>query len=313
MSVASFTIAVTVAQALDAVAAGARPVAGGTDLVVGSRQGKKPLPEALVAIDRLQELAVVEPSADGLRVGALLSHARLMSDEAIVADYTALADGAALVGSPATRNVGTLGGNIMNGSPAMDTGAPLAVLGAEVELQSATDGQRRLPVLDLWTGPGTTAAADSELCTAVILPARAARSGSAYVRLEYRRAMEIAVVGAAASITLALDNTVSAAAIALAAVAPTIIALEGIDGLIGRPVDGELLEEVARIAAEQSTPISDLRASDRYRRHTVGVMARRAVSAAAERARGQLIPVPVNRSLGIGTALAATTTSGGTT
>ena len=106
------------------------------------------------------------------------------------------------------------------------------------------------------------------------------------------------MVGAAASVQLNSDGTIAAAKIALTAVAPTIVAV-AIE-LTGRPVDLETLEAVAAAASDQATPISDLRASDHYRRHTIGVMAKRAFDAAARRARGEHIAVPVNRALGIG-------------
>jgi CO/xanthine dehydrogenase FAD-binding subunit len=183
----------------------------------------------------------------------------------------------------------------------MDTGAPLVVLRAEIELQSTT-GSRRIPIDELWTGPGRTSAASGELCVAVHLPSRAAKSASAYVRLEYRRAMEIAVVGAAASVQLDDGGALAALSVALTAVAPTIIAVSGTDALLGREIDDALLAEIANLAAEQASPISDVRASDGYRRHCVGVMARRSVDAAVRRARGESIAVPVNRSLGIGAA-----------
>ncbi len=296
----SFTIATSIEDALAALAAGARPVAGGSDLVVGARHGKAPLPDSIVAIDRLSELSTITLTDDGLRIGALATHAAMMLDATIVASYSALADASALVGSPATRNVGTLGGNVMNASPAMDTGAPLLVFGAMVELRS-TSGTRSVSLPDLWVGPGSTSAAADELCIALVLAKRPARSGSAYVRLEYRRAMEIAVVGAAASVTLNDDGTAGHVAVALTAVAPTIVAVGGLDAaLIGRPVDEDTLAAVARAAAEQSAPISDLRASDSYRRHCVGVMARRAVEAAGRRAGGEAIAIPVNRAYGIG-------------
>lgn len=294
----TFTIAATVDDALAALAGGARPVAGGSDLVVGARHGKAPLPADLVAIDRIDDLRTIEQTDAGLRVGALVSHATLMTDTAIVGGYTGLADAAALIGSPATRHVGTLGGNVMNASPAMDTGAPLSVLGATVELRSV-DGTRVVPVGELWTGPGRTVATAEELCTALVLPARPDGAGSAYVRLEYRRAMEIAVVGAAASVVFGGDGSLTSIAVALSAVAPTIVSVD-VSPLTGREVDDGLLSEVAEAASERATPISDLRASDRYRRHAVGVMARRAVEAAARRARGEHIAVPVNRALGIG-------------
>ncbi len=295
----SFAIAGSLDEALAALAAGARPIAGGTDLVVGARQGKAPLPASLVAIDRLDELAHIESRDRGIRIGAMVTHSQLMIDRIIVSGYTALADAAALVGSPSTRNIGTLGGNVMNASPAMDTGAPLMVLGAVAQLSSA-GGSRTVELSDLWTGPGETSATTDELCVAIDLPPRPARSGSAYVRLEYRRAMEIAVVGAAASVTLADDGTILDGAVALSAVAPTIIEVDDAGTLItGHPPDAAAAA-VAAAASDVAQPISDLRATDSYRRHTVGVMAGRAVDAAARRAAGEAIGVPVNRAIGIG-------------
>ena len=119
----TFVNAETLDEALEAISNGARPIGGGSDLVVGARQGKAPLPDSLVAIDSVDELRVIESGDEGLHIGAAVTHAQLMTDPAVVANYTALADSAALVGSPSTRNVGTIGGNIMNASPAMDTGA----------------------------------------------------------------------------------------------------------------------------------------------------------------------------------------------
>ncbi len=293
----SFTIAHTIDDALAALAAGARPVAGGSDLVVGARHGKAPLPADLVAIDRIAELQTCTVDASGAVIGAGVNHHTIEHHPLLSTAYAALADGSALVGSPSTRNVGTLGGNVMNGSPAMDTGSPLVVLGAEVELRSVR-GTRRVSVAELWTGPGRTSAQPDELCVAIHLPAPAARSNSAYLRLEYRRSMEIAVVGAAASVTLSDDGTVTAVRVALTAVAPTIIEVTGLSG--GSVAEVAAAAQVA--AAQQARPISDVRASDAYRRHTVGVMARRAVEAAARRAAGEPVSVPVNRAIGIGAA-----------
>lgn len=294
----SLLIATTVDDAVAALAAGARPIAGGTDLVVGARHGKAPLPASLVSIDRIEALRTITRSADGgLVIGSGVSHHTIETDPVIGAEWSALADASALVGSPATRHVGTLGGNVMNGSPAMDTGSPLVVFGAEAELVSAR-GSRRVGMGSLWTGPGRTSAAPDELCVAIHLPALAARSGSAYLRLEYRRAMEIAVVGAAASVVLASDGAVESVRVALTAVAPTILEVTGLGG--GSVADVAAAAEAA--AADQAAPISDVRASDRYRRHCIGVMARRAVDAAVRRATGEVIAVPVNRALGIGAA-----------
>lgn len=288
----SFTIATTIEEALDAIAAGARPIAGGSDLVVGARQGTAPLPDALVSIDRIVELRSIDV-ADGLRIGACVTHRELMTAEPIVDTYSGLADACALIGSPATRNVGTVGGNVMNGSPAMDTGAPLLVFGGSVELASVS-GTRNVDLADLWTGPRQTSARPDELCVAIHAPD--APSGSAYVRLEYRRAMEIAVVGAAAAITLTDDGAIASARVALTSVGPTILEVSGLTDRSPETAG----TQVAAFASEQATPISDLRGSDKYRRHTVGVIARRAFEAAVGRAWGENIPVPVNRSTGIG-------------
>lgn len=299
-----FSIASTIDEALAALAAGAKPIAGGSDLVVGARHGKAPLPGDLVAIDRIAELRGVCATDDGVAIGALTSHGDLEADPLIGARWSALADGCALVGSPATRHVGTLGGNVMNASPAMDTGAPLVVLGAQVELRSRR-GSRRVPAAELWTGPGRTSAAADELCTAVHLPDPGPRSGSAYLRLEYRRAMEIAIVGAAATVSLAEDGSVACASVALTAVAPTILAVADLERVAGMSV-ADSAAAVRAAAREQARPISDLRASDEYRRHTVGVMAGRALEAAARRAAGESIPVPLNRSTGIGATWSST-------
>ena len=293
----TFTLATTLDEALQALDSGATPIAGGTDLVVRSRTGNVPLPDDLVAIDRIPELGTVQTDGGGLRIGATVSHATVASHPDILRRFASLADASTLVGSPATRHVGTIGGNVMNASPAMDTGAPLVVLGARVVLAS-TSGTREVAVGDLWSGPGTTTAGSDELCTAVLVPLQPARSASAYVRLEYRRAMEIAVVGAAARVELDDDGTVASLDVALTAVAPTILSVTGIS-VSGSPVD-DAAASAQQAAMAQAVPISDLRASDEYRRHMVGIMAKRAVEAAATRAAGTEVSVPVNRAHGIG-------------
>jgi CO/xanthine dehydrogenase FAD-binding subunit len=299
----NYTAAQTLDEALAALAGGARPVAGGSDLVVAARQGKSPLPESVVGIHGVSELGSISIDGGALVLGALVNHAEIESNADVIAGWTGLADGSALVGSPATRYVGTIGGNVMNSSPAMDTGAALLVLGAEVELRTA-GGSRSVPLAELWTGPGRTSAKDDELLVAVRVPALPARSGSAYLRLEYRRAMEIAVVGAAAVVTLNGDGDVEACRVALTAVAPTIVRSPGAEAaIVGKPVNDETLAAVAAGASADAKPISDVRAGERYRRHTVGVMARRAVEAAVARARGEHVPVPANRASGIGAPL----------
>ncbi len=292
----SYVAAATVEEALEAMGAGARPVAGGTDLVVGARQGKAPLPESIVAIHRVDGLRSVEETDGALRLGALVTHAELASHPVVVDRLTALADASARVGSHATRAHGTIGGNLMNASPAMEAGGPLMVFGASVTLRSAS-GERQVPVAELFSGPGKTVAAPDELLTGVEIPLPPEGSGSCYARLEYRRHMEIAVVGASAAVTLA-SGIVESAAVAITALAPTIrLVPEAAEALVGTDGGAEAGEAAARAAAEAAEPISDVRASAEYRRAMTEVLVRRVVGAAVARARGETIPVPASETL----------------
>ena len=289
----SFATATTVEEALAALARGAKAVAGGTDLVVGARQGKASLPEALVAIHRVSELHATDETADGLRLGALVTHAEIAAHPAIRERFTALADASAIVGSHATRAQGTIGGNVMNASPAMETGGPLICLEASATLRSV-EGSRTVAIEELFTGPGATAANADELLVSVEVPAPAPGTGSAYVRLEYRRQMEIAVVGATAVVHLE-DGRVQDARVAITALAPTIRRVPDAEAaLAGGEADDESLAAAARAAAAASAPISDVRASERYRRAMAEVIARRAVETALARARGTAIPIPAS-------------------
>jgi len=291
--VTSFATATTVEEALAALARGAKAVAGGTDLVVGARQGKASLPDALVAIHRVSELHAIDETADGLRLGALVTHAEIAAHPAIRERFTALADASAIVGSHATRAQGTIGGNVMNASPAMETGGPLICLEASATLRSV-EGTRTVSVEGLFTGPGTTAANADELLVSVDVPAPAPGTGSAYVRLEYRRQMEIAVVGATAVVHLE-DGRVQDARVAITALAPTIRRVPDAEAaLAGGEADDESLAAAARAAAAASAPISDVRASERYRRAMAEVIARRAVEIAVARARGTAVPIPAS-------------------
>jgi CO/xanthine dehydrogenase FAD-binding subunit len=283
------------ADALMAVAAGQRPVAGGTDLVVGTRQGKWSLPEDLVALDRIAELRGIEEAPAGLRIGATTSHAELAAHEAIRDRWTAIADAASIIGSPATRHVGTLGGNLANASPAAETSGPLLCFEAQVLLRS-TDGQRRIPLAELITGPGRTSVASNELIVAIELP-EVAGAGSCYVRLEFRRQMEIAVVGATAVVRLD-GEIVRDARIAITALAPTVRRVTTAESsLVGTDGGPAAAAEAGRLAAEAATPISDVRASLDYRTAMAAVVVRRAVTGAIARARGETVPIPASASL----------------
>jgi CO/xanthine dehydrogenase FAD-binding subunit len=294
---ARFAAPIALEEALSLLAAdpAARPVAGGTDLVVAARQGRRALPESIVAIHRIAELGGHEVVDGSLVLGALTPHDWLAGSDEVRAGWTALADAASIVGSPATRGTGTLGGNLMNASPAAETTAPLVVFDAVVTLRAAGGGMRTVPVASLATGPGRTVAREGELLTGVTVPAPAEGSGSAYIRLEYRRAMEIAVVGAAALVTVA-DGAVHDVRIALTAVAPTIVRAPDAEATLrGASPTREAFAAAGRAAADAAHPIDDVRASADYRRAMLAVVVARVLAASAARAAGETVPVPASR------------------
>ena len=293
----SYLAPTSIGEAVAALAAGARVVAGGTDLVVGSRQGKWRMPEHLVSILLVEALRGIRPAADGgLWLGALVSHGDLAADAGVRGRYTALADAAAIVGSHATRNVGTVGGNLINASPAAETSGPVLCFGGTVTLESKS-GRRTVALDDFFTGPGRTVARPDELVVSVELPAQPAGTGSCYARLEYRRQMEIAVVGATAVVTLS-GGRVTAAKVAITALAPTVqrVALAEA-ALIGSDGGREAAEAAGRAAADASRPIDDVRAPADYRRSMAVVITRRVVQAAVARARGESVAIPASAAL----------------
>jgi CO/xanthine dehydrogenase FAD-binding subunit len=296
----SLVVSPTLADALNLLSQGARPVAGGTDLVVGARQGKKPLPNALVAIHRLTELhslsTTLADCSAGIRLGALTTHGEIVAHPLIRSRFTGLSDASSIVGSHATRATGTIGGNIMTASPAMDTGAPLLCLDAVVVLQSVA-GTRRVPLNEFFVGPGKTVAQPDELLVAVEIPDTAGTVGSCYVRLEYRQQMEIAVVGAAAFVQIK-NGVVVSARVAVTALAPTIRRIgEAEAALIGSSGDRGAIDTAANAAALATAPISDVRASAEYRKAMAKVITRRAIQGAIARANGEEVAIPATSSL----------------
>jgi CO/xanthine dehydrogenase FAD-binding subunit len=249
-----------------------------------------------VAIHQLHELSHIAERDGGLRIGSLATHGAIVAHPPIATSYSALADASSIVGSHATRATGTIGGNVMTASPAMDTGGPLLCLGASLVLQSSRS-QRTLSLNDFFVGPGRTIAEADELLVAIDLPAPSIDSGSCYVRLEYRRQMEIAVVGATAYVQLDGDHIVDAR-IAITALAPTIHrVVDAEDALTGTNGARLALDSAAALAADAASPISDVRASSDYRRAMTKVMVRRAIGGALRRARGEVVAIPATAEL----------------
>jgi CO/xanthine dehydrogenase FAD-binding subunit len=184
----------------------------------------------------------------------------------------------------------------MNASPAMDTGGPLLCFGATARLRSPS-GERSVGLDELWTGPGQTSAQPGELLVSLDLPAPADGTGSCYVRLEYRRQMEIAVVGATAVVTIDGDR-IADARVSITALTPTIRRVpEAESALAGSDGGADAVAAAAAAAAAASTPISDVRGSADYRRAMAEVIASRAISAALTRARGGAVPIPASPAL----------------
>jgi carbon-monoxide dehydrogenase medium subunit len=265
----------------------ARILSGGTDLLVALREGRR---QASLVIDvkGLPETSQIEYSAqNGLKLGASVPCHRLYGNQEVAAAYPGLMDSAHIIGGTQIQGRASIGGNLCNASPAADSIPTLIAYNATCII-AGPNGTRELPVADFCVGPGRNALQNGEFLVALKLPPVKANSGAAYLRFIPRNEMDIAVVGAGAYVELDESrNNFVAARVALGAVAPKplYIAAAG-DSLAGKAVNAENIEAAARIAQDAATPISDMRGTAEYRKHVSGVLARRAIEKAVERARG---------------------------
>jgi CO/xanthine dehydrogenase FAD-binding subunit len=268
----------------------ARPLAGGTDLVVHARGGRGSLPGTLVHLGGIPGLnAIVVDESGSLRIGAMASHGEVERSDAIRRCWTALSDASAIVGSPATRHVGTIGGNLCNGSPAMEIGGPLLVFDAVLRLVGP-GGERLLPLAEFFMGPGRTACGQDEMLAEVLVPPLEApaggATGSAYLRLEFRKAMEIAIAGVAAALALDAQGAIAECRLALTAVAPVIVRVPEAEAALRGQVPGDRMwRRAAELAMTACSPIDDVRSPAAYRRQMIGVYTRRVLDLALERCR----------------------------
>jgi len=263
----------------------AKLVAGGTDLLPQMKNGLIK-PAAVIDLSGVADLRVLRrEDGAGLRVGASVAAREIELDPYTRSTYPALAESGALVGSVQIRNLATVGGNLCNAAPSADMAPPLMALEAEAII-AGPRGRRRVPMADFFTGVRSTVLAPDELLVELIVPAPGPRSGGQYLRHTPRRELDIAVVGVASQITLSLsDGVCRKARIALAAVAPTPIRATAAErALEGQPLTAQQIARAAQLAVEAARPISDQRGSADFRRHLVGVLTRRTLTTALERA-----------------------------
>lgn len=261
-----------------------RFLAGGTDLLVQIERGRL-APRHVIGLHRLSELSALETNGT-ISVGARVTHRAIEGTGAFEGRLQALIEGARVIGGHQVRNVATVGGNIVNASPAADLVPVLLTLGAEVHLVGP-EGERQVSLDAFLVGPGRTALRPGELLTRVTMPSPPPSTTTAFLKAGRRKAMEISVVCVAARLTFdARRERCLQARIALGAVAPTTVRARAAE----RALEGELLEPVrlrhaAKVALLACDPIGDVRASARFRRHLVVVLVRRALEACVARAR----------------------------
>ena len=271
-------------SALDS-APDARVFAGATDLIPQIRAGR-PEPGLLVDLKRIERLNAVTEGATSWIIGAAVPTSRLTEDAAFSSQFPGLSEAAGLIGSDQIQNRSSLGGNLCNASPAADSVPALLVNGARAVVASAT-GTRTIAVDDVATGPGSTSLGPGEFIVEFEVDKPPANTGDAYLRMIPRTEMDIAVVGAGARITLDASGNCADARIALGAVAPTARRVADAEAaLVGNPINDETLAAVARAASEICDPIEDKRGTIAYREQVAGVLAKRAVKLAVDRANG---------------------------
>jgi CO/xanthine dehydrogenase FAD-binding subunit len=279
----SYTAPASLEEALEALAAGNGRVAllaGGTDLVPWMRDGLA-APELVIDLKRIPGLDRVEVVDDTLHVGCLATFTDLLHAPVVRERVPVLAEMAGMVASVGVRNRATMVGNICAAVPCCDAGPVLLALGAEVHVAGPGDG-RLIPIDDWFAGPRETTIQPGEIVTHVTLPLPDPAHGAAYARLSRTRGEDLAQASVAVLVEPGHRYRV-----AFGAVAPTPVRAARIeDRLDGNPLGPEVLEDAVALVPEEVQPITDVRATERYRLRMCEVMLRRALTAATGRAAG---------------------------
>jgi carbon-monoxide dehydrogenase medium subunit len=262
---------------------GARPFAGGTDLLVQFRSGRLK-PCGIVDLKRIPHAIGIRKDARGFVIGAATPCRALASNEALSRAWPGLVEAANLIGSVQVRNRATLGGNLCNASPAADSVPALIAAHARCVI-AGPRGMRELPAEAMAVSPGVNALGPGEFVLEIILPARAGRASDAYLRAIPRTEMDIAVAGAGVSLSCDAADVCTEARVALAAVAPTpLLVADAAAALVGSRLDGPTMQRLEAAVRAACRPITDKRGTAEYRTHTAAVLARRAARIAYARA-----------------------------
>ena len=273
----------TIEEAFEALKSnpdGAMIIAGGTDMVPRMRAGVF-TPELLVDL-RLLELNEIKDAGDWISIGAYATHTDILESDLLAEYYPALIEAARDVAGPPIRNRGTLGGNLVNASPAADLATPLIAYDG-LAVISGPGGERDVPISRFFTGPGKTVLEAGEILIAIKVPKAPEKTGAQFTKLGKRKAMAIAVVSAAVRISLDDDGKISQARIGLGSVAPVPLRVPKAEEVLeGQVPDQELFAKAGQAASDACTPITDLRSTGEYRKKMVAVLVRRALAEAWE-------------------------------
>jgi len=256
------------------------PLAGGTDLVVDLKHSPGNI-HVLVDVSGLEEFRGIEETDEGLRIGSMVTYAEIMENSICLEKVPEVVAASHTVGAVQTRNLGTIGGNLVTCVPSADSAPALMVLDAEVTVTGA-DGERRMPIEEFFVGPRKTILEPHELLVDILIPKKNLGKPSSFYKFGLRKGQALALVNVAAALELK-SGKIHEPRIALGAVAPTPIRILEAEALLaGKKPSIKNIEEAARIAVTESKPIDDFRASASYRRQLIQTLTQRVLSRSLE-------------------------------
>ncbi len=258
-------------------------VCGGQSLLIPMRQGLLVV-EYLIDIKGLNELSYIKYDAkEGLKLGATTTHRMIEKSAVIKKHYPVLAIMEERLASTQTRNWGTIGGNLAHGDAAGDPAPVLASLGAQVKVASAK-GERLIPLETFYTDIFETAMEHEEMIIEIQVPPMSAKTGAAYQKFNLLR-NDMGIVGVAVAMTADANGACKDARIVLGNAGVTPIRAKNAEKvLVGKKITDALLAEAGEAAAAEADPVSDIHASEEYRRHLVKVLTKRMAKKAWEQA-----------------------------